>query len=188
MRIKSITAILISLIIGASCTSTADNSLTADGFGPVRLGSVIKSLPASVPNLYDRIEAEKVEEFDYEAIEYNLLYQGERIARLIENEGKVHAIEIVSDKLQTSDGFGLNKTAAEILSAGGAAYCDNYGFGGLLYKGILFFGMELTASGQKKADDAYFYGTDQVFTESDFKTGTRPSKIILANWYADSTE
>ena len=108
--------------------------------------------------------------------------------RLPEDTGKIHAIEVHSDKVQTADGFGLNKTAVQILSAGGTSCCDNYGFEGLLYKGMLFSGMDLTPSGQKKTEDAYLDGTNQIFTESDFVTGTHPVKITLARWYAEAAK
>lgn len=187
MTIRTFTVIAICLIIGTSCASDADNSLKADGFGPVRLGAVIKNLPTSSEGLYDRIEPERIEEFDYEGTEYHLVLNGERIATLIENEGKIHAIEILSDKIQTKDGFGLNKTVSQLLAAGAEAYCDNYGFEGLLFRGMLFSYVELTPSGQKKADGAYLDGTDPLFTESDFKPGTHPTQITLAKWYAEST-
>ena len=188
MSIRTFATIAISLIIGVSCTSVADNTLKADGIGPVRLGAVINSLPKSSEGLYDRIEPERVEEFDYEGTVYHLVLQGERIVTLIEDTGKIHAIEVYSDKVQTADGFGLNKTAVQILTAGGTSYCDNYGFEGLLFKGMLFSDMDLTPSGQKKAEDAYLDGTDQIFTESDFITGTHPVKITLAKWYAEAAK
>lgn len=105
MSIRTFATIAISLIIGVSCTSVADNSLKADGIGPVRLGAVINSLPKSSEGLYDRIEPERVEEFDYEGTVYHLVLQGERIVTLIEDNGKIHAIEVYSDKVQTADGF-----------------------------------------------------------------------------------
>lgn len=128
---------------------------------------------------------EKVEEFDYEGVEYHLMLKGEKIATLIEDGGKIHAIEIYSDKVKTADGFGLRKTAVEILAAGGTAYCDNYGFEGLLFRGMLFSVIDLTPSGQKKAETAYLEGTNQVFNESDFKSGAYPGKITLMAWYAN---
>lgn len=167
-----------------SCALGGDNALTPSGFGYVRIGADIKRIPKSSAGLYDTIEAEMIEAYDYEGVEYHLMLGGEKIATVIEDRGRIHSIQVFSDKVQTSDGFGLQKTAAEILAAGGTAYCDNYGFEGLLFKGMLFSCMELTPSGQKKAETAYLDGTPQVFEESDFKPGTRPGRITIMKWYA----
>ena len=184
MKNKSLTSIFAIILLSAACAAAGDSALEANGFGPVRIGADIKKLPASSAGLYDKIVSEKVEEFDYEGVEYHLMLNGEKIATLIEDGGKIHAIEVFSDKVRTADGFGLNKTAAEILAAGGTAYCDNYGFEGLLFRGMLFSYIDLSPSGEKKAETAYLEGTDQTFGEDDFKSGARPGKITLTAWYA----
>ena len=167
-----------------SCAVKDNNTLTPNGFGPVRIGAEIEKIPKSAAGLYDTIEEEMIEAFDYEGVEYHLMLEGEKIATLIEDRGRIHAIQVFSDKVRTADGFGLQKTATDILAAGGTAYCDNYGFEGLLFRGMLFSYMELTPSGQKKAEEAYLDGTNQIFDESDFKSGTRPGMITLMEWYA----
>lgn len=184
MKSKSLTTIIAIILLSAACAASVNNALEANGFGPVRIGADIKILPKSSDGLYDKIVSEKDEEFDYEGVEYHLMLKGEKIATLIEDGGKIHAIEIYSDKVRTADGVGLQKTAVEILAAGGTAYCDNYGFEGLLFRGMLFSYIDLTLSGQKKAETAYLDGTNQVFNESDFKSGACPGKITLMRWYA----
>ncbi len=52
MSIWTLATFVTGLIIGVSCTSVADNSLKADGIGPVRLGAVINSLPKSSEGLF----------------------------------------------------------------------------------------------------------------------------------------
>ena len=184
MSINKIAVVVSSVFLLAACMSSDNNTLQTDGFGPIRLGAEIKSLPASSEGLYDRIIPEFIEEYDWEGYVYHVESAGERIATLTEDGGRIHAIDIHSDKLQTADGYGLHDTVAEILAAGGIASCDNYGFEGLLLKGMLYSGMELSPSGQKKAEIAYLDGLDQTFSEEDFIPGTHPTKITLAKWIA----
>ena len=182
---KSIIALLVlSIFCSISCTQNSDAFLSKNGFGPVRLGAVICKLPAQSEGIYDCIVPEKEEEFDYEGTIYHLELAGERIATLIENEKKIHAIEIVSNKIRTSDGIGLHLSVENLIKKGGEAYCDNYGFEGILYKGMLFSGMELSKSGLKKAEDAYLLGVEPLFFVSDFEPGASPTQITLAEWYA----
>lgn len=184
MRKRVFAALVILMIVVVSCSTNESSLLSKDGLGPVRLGYVIKSIPGACEGLYDQLVPKKVEEYDYEATVYRLKMNGETIATVIEDAGKVHAIEVYSERVKTSDGFGLNKTAEEIILAGGEAYCDNYGFEGILYKGMLFSGMKLTKSGQRKAEDAYLLGVDPIFFASDFETNAKPTQITLAGWYA----
>ena len=186
-RLIIFTATLLA-IMGCSNTGNGNNTLTKTGFNVVQLGTQISALPKSIEGLYDEIEEERIEDFEYEGVVYHLRLNGKRIVALSENEEKINAIEIYSDLLKTDEGFSILTTPAELLSAGAKALCDNYGYEGLLYKGMLFSGTELTASGLQKEETAYLEGTDQVFTANDYMKGAHPVKITLTKWYSESTQ
>lgn len=172
-------------IMGCSNAGNGNNTLTKTGFNIVQLGAQISALPKSIDGLYDEIEEEMIEDFDYEGVVYHLRLNGKRIVALSENEGKINSIEIYTDLLKTDEGFSILTTPAELLLAGAKALCDNYGYEGLLYKGMLFSGTELTASGLQKEETAYLEGTDQVFTAEDYVFNAHPVKITLAQWYSE---
>lgn len=184
-RIMIIWAAIMMAAMGCS-NAGSDNTLTKTGFNVVQLGAQVSGLPKSIEGLYDEIEAEKIEDYDYEGVIYHLCYEGKRIVALSQNEGHINAIEIYTPLLKTVDGFSILTTPAELLSAGAKAHCDNYGYEGLLYKGMLFSGTELTPSGLRKEEAAYVEGTDQVFTADDYVKNAHPIKITLTKWYSET--
>ena len=185
-KVLIVTMALSMALMGCSNSGNGNKTLTKTGFNVVQLGMPIKDLPKSIDGLYDEIEEEKIEDFDYEGVVYHLRYNDKRTVALSENEGRINAIEIYTDLLKTAEGFSILTTPAELLSAGAKAHCDNYGYEGLLYKGMLFSGTEFTASGLKKAEDAYLYGTDQVFTIDDYVQNAHPVKVTLTQWYSET--
>ena len=174
------------LMFGGACTQKTDNTLTSDGFGPVRLGSVISKLPESVEDLYDRIEEETVEDYDMTYIQYFLMNGTEPVAMLVEYIGKVQDIRVISSRIRTASGLSTASTVEEILAAGGKALCTNAGYWGLVCDGLLFEGMELTESGLKKEEDAYLLGTDQDFAIEDYVPGTHPTDIMVGKYYSEA--
>lgn len=180
-KVLIVTMALSMALMGCSNSGNGNKTLTKTGFNVIQLGMPIKDLPKSIDGLYDEIEEEKIEDFDYEGVVYHLRYNDKRIVALSENEGRVNAIEIYTDLLKTAEGFSILTTSAELLSAGAKAHCDNYG-----YEGLLFSGTEFTASGLKKAEDAYLYGTDQVFTGDDYVPNAHPVKVTLTQWYSET--
>lgn len=95
-RLIIFTAALLA-IMGCSNAGNGNNTLTKTGFNVVQLGAQISALPKSIDGLYDEIEEEMIEDFDYEGVVYHLRLNGKRIVAISENEGKINAIEIYTD-------------------------------------------------------------------------------------------
>ena len=179
--------ILLPLLLLCTTLSYADPGsrvFDSQGLGPVKLGTNVRRLPKTSEGFYDSITSLN----DKEATEYVVKFKGERVATVLAEKGKVRTIRIFSDKYSTGAGLGCHSTAAQILDAGGKAYCDNSGYVGLLCDGVLYQGMKLSASGQKKAENAYLYGTDQTFTKADFVKGAHPDIIILDSFFASEAQ
>lgn len=179
--------ILLPLLLLCATLSYAEpggSVFDSQGFGPVKLGANVRRLPKTAEGFYDSITSMN----DKEATDFVVKFQGERVAMVLAEKGKIHTIRIISDKYSTEAGLGCHSTAAQILDAGGKAYCDNSGYVGLLCDGVLYQGMNLSASGQKKAEDAYLYGTDQTFTKADFVKGSHPSTIILNSFFSSKAQ
>ena len=101
-------------IMGCSNAGNGNNTLTKTDFNIVQLGAQISALPKSIDGLYDEIEEEMIEDFDYEGVVYHLRLNGKRIVALSENEGKINSIEIYTDLLKTDEGFSILTTPAEL--------------------------------------------------------------------------
>lgn len=167
-----------------SCTQKTDYTLTANRFGPIRLGKAISQLPESMKGVYDRMEP--IEREFEGCIDYNhALFEGDKqVAELVENHlGEVVYIVVLSDKYRTASGFGISSTIEELFAAGAKELILNDGFDGLLLEGMLFDGMELSESGWKKAEECYLKGIDIPFDLSDFVPGTHPERITLGKYY-----
>lgn len=184
MRITTIAALVAGISLTLACTNVQDYSIHADGFGPIRLGIDVKNLPASLEGLYDCIVPEHIEEYDWEGTVYHLTKAGQKIATITDDEGHICVIELFSNALETTSGLSLHSSVADLFAHGGRAYCDNSGYWGIICEGLLFSGMELTPIGQQKAENAYLDSTEQIFTESDYLSGTRPVQITLTEWYS----
>ena len=175
------------ILLALSSPAQAQIKLESNGFGPIRLGSVISKLPKSADGIYDCIDkvviSAEMSMDDFDTIEYHIKSKGEDIAILTEFEGKIYSMDIVSTKLVSPSGLSLNTTASQLLDKGAKTHCDNSGYVGLVINGFLFRDMDLSKSGQKKAEIAYLDGSDQVFNKTDYVSGTKPKRITIAEWY-----
>lgn len=175
---------LLSILLFLSATFAYAAAKPADnpGYGPVKLNANIRKLPKTSDGFYDTIQPLPTTE----SPEYTFKYNGHRVAVAMVDNGKIYSVRIASPSFSTKSGLGLHSTAEDIFKAGGKAYCDNSGYVGLVCDGVLFKGMKLTAAGDKKAEDAYLYGTEQNFTVADYVKGSCPVEIILADVFASS--
>lgn len=171
-----------------SCFLTKAQSISPAGIGPVRIGAAVRSLPKSAPGLYDKLEIITRVEYEYgdefEVTVGKASLGGTVLFEFDSEDRKVDNISILSPKLKTEHGFGLQSTPAELFSAGGFVVTGNAGVAGVYCDGALFVGIPMTSSGQKKAEQVYL-GYAVTFTVSDFVAGKHATKVYISSIYAD---
>jgi len=175
---------LICLLLGTSLHVLADNVITSQGIGKVKIGAKVNKLPNKVSGLYDKLVKEEVEE-GYEGGDCDIVtvykaYSGDNLVFAVTPyEDKVYKIEILDASVKTKGGLSLESTTAEIFNAGAKPLFTNDGYEGLLCDGVLFVCYDLTSSGAKKCESAYLSGLDPEMTASDFKANSHPSTMRI---------
>lgn len=174
--------IVIATIALASCGAKAETpvyTVTAEGVGPITLGTEISALPSSCDGLYDRIDTRtEVNEWE-DPYTYYAAYAGnEIVCEIYEWNGRVTSAKIVSPRFATESGLTCHSTVRDIFAAGGSVEVSNDGALTMVCDGVRFEVGGLTDGGQQKVLQAY-YGRECKFTEADFADGADAMAIIV---------
>lgn len=149
--------------------------ITSKGIAPLMMKTAIRTLPASVPGLYDKIK--KVEYMEggeggdvWLETRYEVYLKGEAMLYFFEDEGIINSLQFISPRLKTSHGLSGQSTAGEIFSSGCKYRIEQWNDGTVYVfcDGLIFVSLEMTPSGLKKMERGYLYG-DVTFDKSDFK-------------------
>ena len=193
-RLFVILAVAVVALAAVSCGSKKKGDakeastpfVTPTGIGKIEIGERIDDVPASLNGLYDSIEAVEETEYaeggdEWTAEVFYAKKDGQRVFKIIPDEGKIWHIEVISPELKTESGLGIDSTVEELFAAGGKAYCGiewwEY-YDGILCEDLIFTGFDLSPKGEAKIadlDDGDFIKLEL----SDLKEGSKPHKLSI---------
>lgn len=195
-----VAAVIASVVMLASCGGNAapgEDAVFAEGIAPVILGSKIADLPAQAEGLYDSFEIVNFtdDEFEYEAdrtyAQFNRNGKTVMEADLDLNDLQTINTLTIFDPALTYKGFGVGASAADLLKSGFKFYAtgdiESCWFGAWFGTDSVRFEFDtdtetsgFTTSGFSKIYAIDFDSISELdFGASDFKTGTKITKITL---------
>lgn len=186
---KFLVAVIV-MMVGVSTMAQDAPVITPKGVGPVQIGVKLKDLPSKSKGVYDKIKTEsfeQAEEGETWTTTYHVFYLGGKPALVtLDDEGGADAaisyVEVLSPAFKTPSGLSLNSTAQDILNAGGYVNEDLFNYNtdlNLVCDGFIWWGWQLTESGQKKGEDLYFGAKGVKVSAADFQPGTHATRICL---------